>query len=174
LTPDVLPLNGEAQRLSLVDALERGGIHRDVAGSTRNEVLEAVAHLPGVPAHVDRGLLAAVLCSREGLASTGIGGGIAVPHPRDPLILHVEAPIVMLCFLARGVDFKAVDRRPVRVLFTLLSPTIPLHLRLLARLAHALHDDALCRRLFEHSGSGAILTRIRELESGMNGADPER
>jgi PTS system nitrogen regulatory IIA component len=75
--------------------------------------------------------------------------------------------------LTRGVDFKSIDGKTVRVLFTLLSPTIPLHLRLLARLAHALHDDALCRLLSECSSSDAILTRIQELESHLNGAGPE-
>jgi PTS system nitrogen regulatory IIA component len=174
MTPDVMPPNGTLpQRLSLADAIERGGVYEDVAGSNSNEVLDAVAHLPGVPTHIDRGLLAAVLRSREGLVSTGIGGGIAVPHPRDPLVVHVDAPIVLLCFLARGVDFKAIDGQPVRVLFTLLSPTIPLHLRLLSRLAHALHDDVLCRLLAETTAHDAIVPRIRELELRMNRSAPE-
>jgi PTS system nitrogen regulatory IIA component len=174
LAADFIPPAGESpQMLSLAGAIERGGVHYDIAGSTRNEVLEAVAHLPGVPAHVDRGLLAEVLRSREGLASTGIGGGIALPHPRDPVVLHVETPIVLLCLLARDIDFKAIDGQPVRVLFTLLSPTIPLHLGLLSRLAHALHDDVLCQLLAERSARDAILTRIRELEIRMNGSAPE-
>jgi PTS system nitrogen regulatory IIA component len=174
MAPDVLPPSGEPpQMLSLAGAIERGGVHYDIAGSTRDEVLDAVAHLPGVPAHVDRGLLAAVLRSREGLASTGIGGGIAIPHPRDPLVLHLETPIVLLCFLARAVDFEAIDQRPVRVLFTLLSPTISLHLRLLSRLAHALHDDVLLQLLAGTAARDAILTRIRALETRMNGSAPE-
>ncbi len=174
MAPDVLPPNGEPlQMLSLASAIERGGIHYNIAGSTRDEVLDAVAHLPGVPDHIDRGLLAAVLRSREGLASTGIGGGIAIPHPRDPLVFTVEAPIVLLCLLARGVDFKAIDGQPVMVLFTLLAPTIPLHLRLLSRLAHALHDDILCQLLAERSARDAIVTRIRELEIHVNGGAPE-
>ncbi len=171
LAPDVLPPNGEpAQMLSLAGAIERGGVHYDIVGSTRNEVLDAVAHLPGVPTHIDRSLLANVLRSREGLASTGIGGGIAIPHPRDPVVLHVDSPIILLCFLARGVDFKAIDGQPVRVLFTLLSPTISLHLRLLSRLAHALHDHVLCEILEERSNSDAVLSCIRRIESRISGS----
>ena len=175
MAPDVLPPNAEPpQMLSLAGAIERGGVHYDIAGSTRNEVLDAVAHLRGIPAHVDRELLAAVLRSREGLASTGIGGSIAIPHPLDPLVLHVETPIVLLCLLAQDVEFKAIDQRPVRVLFTLLSPTISLHLRLLSRLTHTLHDDVLCQLLAESAAHDAILTRIRALEIRMNGSAPVR
>jgi PTS system nitrogen regulatory IIA component len=174
MAPDVIPPNGEPpQMLSLASAIARGGIHYDIAASTKNEVLDAVARLPGVPAHLDRALLAEVLRTREGLASTGIGGGIAIPHPRDPVVLHVETPIVLLCLLARGVDFEAIDGQPVRVLFTLLSPTIPLHLRVLSRLAHALHDDVLCQLLAKRSAPEAILARIRQLEIHMNGSVAE-
>jgi len=174
MAPDVIPPNGEPpQMLSLASAIERGGIHYEIAGATRTEVLDAVAQLPGVPAHVDRGLVAEVLRSREALASTGIGGGVAIPHPRDPVVLQVDSPIVLLCFLAQDVDFKAIDGQPVRVLFTLLSPTVPLHLRLLSRLAHALHDDVLSQLLAERAARDTILARIRELEIGMNGSKPE-
>lgn len=173
MAPDVIPPNGEPPHmLSLSKAIERGGIHYDIAGSTRTEVLDALAHLPGVPAHVDRELLAAVLRSREALVSTGIGGGIAIPHPRDPVVLDVDSPIILLCFLARDVDLKASAGEPVWALFTLLSPTVPLHLRLLSRLAHALHDDVLCQMLAERSGRDAVLTRIRELEISMSDPRP--
>ena len=141
MAPDVLPPNAEPpQMLSLAGAIERGGVHYDIAGSTRN----AVAHLRGIPAHVDREFL------------------------------HVETPIVLLCLLAQDVEFKAIDQRPVRVLFTLLSPTISLHLRLLSRLTHTLHDDVLCQLLAESAAHDAILTRIRALEIRMNGSAPVR
>lgn len=170
MVPDLLPPSGEPlQRLGLTSAILRGGIYYDVSGATRNEVLNAVAHLPGVPEHIDRLLLAAVLRSRERLASTGMGRGIAIPHPQDPVVLHVETPIVLLCFLARGVNFQATDGQPVRVLFTLLSPSVSMHLRLLSRLAHALHDDTLCQLLAERSAPTPIVDRIRQLEVHMNG-----
>src|SRR5438105_1361176 len=98
----------------LVAALERGGMHRDVAGTNRDEVLAEVVKLPGVPAAIDRGLLLELLRAREMLASTGLGGGIAVPHPRSPIVLDVAAPPTMLlCFLRQPVDFGAIDGRPV-------------------------------------------------------------
>jgi len=83
-----------------------------------------------------------VLLSRESLGSTGIGEGIAVPHVRNPIVLHASRPSATLCFLAHPVDFASLDGVPVHTLFTLITPNVRSHLHLLARLAHALRTPA--------------------------------
>jgi PTS system nitrogen regulatory IIA component len=145
-------------------AISRGGVYSRIAGATRNEVLRSVAHLPGIPDEVDRGLLHHLLLTREALRSTGIGDGIAIPHPRSPLVLHLTEPIIFLCFLEHEVDFGALDGQPVRALFTLLSPSIQTHLALLAKLAHFLHDEPLRRLLRAPASREEILERVRTLE----------
>jgi len=159
------------EALSLAEAIERGGVHYDLPGTTPEGVFEAIAALPEIPSHVDRALLAEVLRTREALASTGIGGGIAIPHARDPVVLQIEKPIIPLCFLAQPIDFKAIDSQPVRVLFVLLSPTIPLHLQTLSRLAFVLHDDALSELLIERADRDAVLTRLRHLEATCSASE---
>jgi len=148
----------------LVAALERGGMHRDVQGTRRDEVLANVVQLPGVPAAIDRALLLELLRAREMLASTGLGGGIAVPHPRSPIVLDVAVPPTLLaCFLAQPVDFLAVDGHPVWALFLLLSPTVPDHLKMLSQLSYALHDPAV-RSLLEHRVPlETLIARLAEL-----------
>jgi PTS system nitrogen regulatory IIA component len=146
-------------------AIERGGIHFQVPGGTAGEVLEAVTKLPGIPEGVDRSLLRELLVGREALTSTGIGGGIAIPHPRDPLVMQVREPIVLACFLEHPVDFHAVDGAPVRVLFTLLSPSIRAHLQTLARLTYALHDAALLKLIQKPASPETILDRLGAIES---------
>jgi nitrogen PTS system EIIA component len=158
--------------LSLATALERGGVHAGVPGATREEVLESVTRLPRVPASVNRPMLAQLLIGRETLASTAVGDGIAIPHPRDPLIVHVDEPRVLLCFLARPVDFGAIDGRPVRVLFTLLSPSVRLHLQTLAKLSFVLHDPELRALLNRAASEPEILERIRTLEAGPGSTPP--
>jgi PTS system nitrogen regulatory IIA component len=124
-----------------------------------------VAKLPGIPSSVDRALLLQLLIGRETLAPTAFGGGIAMPHPRDPLVVRVEAPHVLLCFLKEPVDFRAMDGRPVRVLLTVLSPSIRIHLQLLAQIAFALHDEVLLQLLGGLPSAEAVLERVRMLES---------
>jgi PTS system nitrogen regulatory IIA component len=153
-------------------ALERGGVHGPLAGATREEVLAAVTALPTLPPRVDRDQLLQLLVAREALASTGIGGGIAIPHPRDPLVEPVDEPVLILTLLARGVDFSAIDGQPVHALFTLLSPSVRQHLQLLARLAWLLHDAPLRHLLAERAPGAAILARIEGLEAGGTPAAP--
>ncbi len=167
VSPRLFASRNSADELpSLHAALQRGGIYFDIPGNRREKVLAAVARLPGIPPSVDRALLQQLLIGREALAPTAVGGGIALPHPRDPLVVRVEEPHVLLCFLREPVDFRAMDGRPVRVLVTLLSPSIRAHLQLLAKLAFALHDERLLELLGGIPSKEAVLERIRSLESG--------
>src|SRR5262249_53199138 len=80
----------------LAAALEAGGFHYEVPGTSKEEVLAAVVAALQLPHGADRKALLHLLLAREQLASTGIGGGIAVPHVRDPIVLHVERPMISL------------------------------------------------------------------------------
>jgi nitrogen PTS system EIIA component len=149
---------------SLGAALARGGIHRGLPGARREEVLEALTELVGIPPEVDRKLLYQLLLARESLSCTGVGRGIALPHPRDPLVLGLREPCVLLSFLEHPVDFGALDGEPARAVFLLLSPSVRAHLQILARLAHALHDDLLASLLVPAMPPEAIIERLRVLE----------
>lgn len=149
----------------LSELLERGGIHRgDASRGEKSAVLAGiVAGLP-LPAEVEREFLLTVLEAREAMGSTGIGDGIAIPHVRNPILLHVKRPFVSLFLLDRPVDFEAIDGKPVHALFVVVAPGIPVHLRALAELGHVLRDPTLRRLLADRAPDDRILGRIRELE----------
>lgn len=128
---------------SFTEALRAGGIFYRVAGADKRGVLRAAVDALRLPDEVDRDMLFAVLLARESLASTGIGDGIAIPHVRNPIVLHLTRPSVSLCFLEHPVDFGAIDAKPVEVLFIITSPTVRAHLHLLSRLAYALRQPGL-------------------------------
>ncbi|HTF33315.1 MAG TPA: PTS sugar transporter subunit IIA [Myxococcota bacterium] len=166
VSPDLFGSSGNAEECpSLRDAIERGGIFYGVPGERREKVLEAVCELPGIPSKVNRRLLYQLLVAREALASTAVGQGIAIPHPRDPVVVRMDTPAVLLCFLSEPIDFQAMDGQAVRVLFTLLTPSVRVHLQLLARLAFALHDETLQELLRAAAPKEAILERISALEN---------
>src|ERR1035438_6479287 len=78
------------------ELLRAGGIYHDVPGATKEDALRSfVACLP-LPPEQDREFLLEVLVAREALSSTGIGDGIAIPHVRNPILLHVDHPFVAL------------------------------------------------------------------------------
>ncbi len=149
--------------------LETGGIHLDVGGADKSGALrDVVGRLP-LPADFDREFLVTVLEAREAMGSTGIGDGIAIPHARNPILLHVEQPLVALCLLRHPVDFDAVDGIPVHALFVVISPTVPVHLKILARLGLVLRDADLRRLLTERASVDEIRRRVKELETRPTG-----
>ncbi len=120
-------------------ALTAGGVHRGISGADAASILASAAERLPLP-KADRALAAEVLAEREKHGTTAVGDGIAIPHPRSPLVFPIEAPVVALCFLDKPADFAAADGKPVFALFILLTPTVREHLVLLADLAAALHD----------------------------------
>ena len=146
-----------------------GGVHHDVGGDDKAGVLrEIVQHLP-LPDDVDREFLVTTLEAREAMGSTGIGDGIAIPHVRNPILLHVDAPFVSLCLLRHPVDFGALDGQPVHALFTVISANVPGHLRILGQLGFALHDAELRRLLIRRAAAADILTRVQAIEGRSSG-----
>jgi PTS system nitrogen regulatory IIA component len=159
---------------SLVEALQAGGIFYRLSGHDKESALRAVVEHMRLPEEVDREFLLRVLLAREALQSTGIGDGIAIPHVRNPIVLHVPRPTITLCFLEKAVDFGALDGKPVHVLFTLVSPTVRAHLRLLSRLAFALHDPGFKKAVIRQAAREDILREAQRVQGGLTrSASPE-
>jgi nitrogen PTS system EIIA component len=149
-------------------ALECGGIHYDVAGDDLQTVLRNIVALIKLPPEMDADFLLQVLLAREALGTTAIGDGIAIPHVRNPILLHDVMPCITLTFLARPIDFNAIDGKPVTVLFTLITPTVRTHLHTLSRLAYLLRDERLKSVLHRVAPAEEILRTIRSIEAEFN------
>lgn len=156
----------------LSELLSAGGIHHDVPGREKASVLREIVQRLPLPPDVDREFLATTLEAREAMGSTGIGDGIAIPHVRNPIVLHVTAPFVTLCLLRDPVDFGAVDGKPVHALFTVVSHNVPGHLRILGQLGFVLHDEELRRLLVRRAPNADILTCVRAVEARASGVHP--
>jgi PTS system nitrogen regulatory IIA component len=152
--------------------LESGGIHRDVEGEDKSAVFAAIVQRLPLSPEVDREFLLTVLDAREAMGSTGIGDGIAIPHVRNPILLHVDQPFVSLCLLQRPVEFGAIDGKPVHALFLVVSPSVPSHLKILAQLGFILRDAQMRELLTRRAPTGEILDRMRELEKRSTGSFP--
>ncbi len=161
------PENPQISINSLSDALNAGGIHYRVEGNNKESVLKSVVKLMKLPPEVDKEFLLQVILAREAMASTAIGDGIAIPHVRNPIVLHITEPVVSLCFLEKPVDFNSLDGKPVNCLFTLVSPTVKMHLYLLSRIAYMLRDNSF-RNVIEKQGAREnIFSEIIRIESWL-------
>lgn len=150
---------------TLSEALVAGGVHCGVPGEDKLSVLKNVVSRLKLPAQMDPDFLLQVLLAREALGTTAVGGGIAIPHVRNPILLQSHpAPTVTLCYLANPIDFGALDGEPVRILFLLTSPTVKIHLHLLSRLAYALHDGEFLAALNRACDPEGIIEAARRFE----------
>lgn len=169
LTPDILTLGESEHHPSevLSEALKRGGVYYDIPGKNRREVLgNMVSQLP-FPMEVDRASLLEMFLAREGMESTAVGKGVALPHLRNPVVLNVEEPFVALCFLKEAVDFNAFDRKPVSILFAIVSPSIKTHLLLLSHLSFCLQDPGFQKYLQKRAFKEQLIAEVIVIESKL-------
>ncbi|MGE3806262.1 MAG: PTS sugar transporter subunit IIA [Gemmataceae bacterium] len=153
---------------SLVEALAAGGIHYQLPDTTRDRALRALVSVLPLSDEVDRELLLCLFLAREASATTAIGDGIAIPHVRNPIVLHVARPTITLAYLTKPVDFGAMDGRPVNILFSIISPTNRTYLQLLSRLAFALHDARFREVIVRQSSRDEIMRELTRVEAGMD------
>lgn len=151
----------------LHECLQAGGVFYRVSGGDKASVLKSVVETLRLPDGVDRGFLLEVLLAREALESTAMGDGIAIPHVRNPIVLHVQRPLVTLCFLEKPVEFGALDGQPVHTLFTLISPTVKAHLHLLSRLAFALRDPEFKALILRQAAREEILAATERISANL-------
>jgi PTS system nitrogen regulatory IIA component len=157
----------------LSDAMTAGGIFYRIDGNNKESALRSVVQVMRLPDEVDRDFLLQVLLAREAMASTGVGDGIAIPHVRNPIVLHVNKPMVTLCFLEKPIDFGSLDGKPVNCLFTLVSPTVRSHLYLLSRLAFALKNPEFKEVINRQGTREEILALASQVEAGLADTETE-
>ncbi|MCA9122444.1 MAG: PTS sugar transporter subunit IIA [Planctomycetaceae bacterium] len=161
-------INGDhVSEVSLAEALSRGGVAVRVDGADRYEVFRAAINDLPVLAGMDRETLLDLLMSREKAGGTAIGDGIAIPHPRYPVVLADNVSIVRVCYLANPLDFQAVDGKPVDTLFLMICPTVHEHLQLLARLASVLNSPDFRPLLATRPDRTRLVSAIRAAEQAF-------
>jgi PTS system nitrogen regulatory IIA component len=157
----------------LSEGLKAGGIHYGLRDTNKDQALRALVGVLPLPEGTDREMLLRLFLAREASASTGVGDGIAIPHVRNPIVLHVSRPAVTLAYLENPIDFGALDRKPVHVLFSLISPTVRCHLQLLARLGLALHDAQFKEVVLRQGTPEEIMRHAARVEAAFSASAAE-
>lgn len=107
-------------------------------------------------------VLAAVL-EREGVLSTGIGGGVAIPHGKTP---QVDQLVLAAGVSPTPIDFDALDGKPVQLFFLLVGPesAAGAHVKALSRISRLLRREALRSSLVSAGSADDFLRLVRESE----------
>src|SRR5438046_5013979 len=139
----------DSKRFLISDLISASTIELQLRGLERDEVLtELVAKIPEISDRPEaRQTLLRALQEREQLHSTGIGDGVALPHARNALVGLVEKPVVVFGRHEQGIGYAAIDARPARLFFLLVTTTVAQHLAILARLSRLIRDPKLRQNL---------------------------
>jgi PTS system nitrogen regulatory IIA component len=124
---------------NLLTALDLGSTHHDLLGKDREAILRQLPDLLQLN-KVSPKKLETLLFEREKQASTALGKGVAVPHPRYPLPISKTQSRVDVFFLSTAVEWNAPDKQPVHTLFLLLSAESSHHLKILSQIAGLLRQ----------------------------------
>ncbi|MBT3177318.1 MAG: PTS transporter subunit EIIA [Desulfobacula sp.] len=156
----------QKERLSVIPlsvAVQNGGVYFDIQGHDVNSALQSsIEKISMIPDDFKSDLLDRLI-EREKALSTGIGNGIAIPHPREQLN-YLKNPLVSVCFLDNPVDYKALDNKSVSVLFFILCPDLKMHLHLLSALSFCLRDHKFIEFLKSGPDYAGLIEKIEIIQ----------
>jgi PTS system nitrogen regulatory IIA component len=164
--------DGGAAPAGLGESLRAGGVYYRIGGSDKASVLRQIVEIMPLGDDVDREFLLQVMLARESLGSTGIGDGIAIPHVRNPIVMHIPRPMATLAFLESPIDFGSLDGKPVNTLFTIVSPTVRAHLHLLSRLGFALRQPAFAACIAGQASREDIFAQAQAVDAAIDSPVP--
>ncbi|MCD6186349.1 MAG: PTS sugar transporter subunit IIA [Deltaproteobacteria bacterium] len=153
---------------NLLPAMQRGSVLYGINGQTVEKVLkDAIDKIPDLLIKNKKELLA-TLIERESLASTGIGNGVAIPHPRTPLSEMHKNSAIITCFFEKPVDFGSIDNKPVFIMFILLSISVKTHLHLLSRLSFCVRNKLFIEFLKTSPAHDLFYAKIADYEKEID------
>src|SRR5216110_318924 len=161
--------NAETKRLLITDLISAATIELRLRGRQRDDVLnELVGRIPEIATRPEaRQTLLRALQEREQLHSTGVGDGVALPHARNALVGLVEKPVVVFGRHDQGVSYGAIDAKPARLFFLLVTTTVSQHLAVLARISRLVRDPKLRQNLMTSDRPEKVLALISEAEAKL-------
>lgn len=112
----------------------------------------------------DTGNLVSGLMAREEMMSTGVGGGIAIPHLRNPGDQPVERPIMVVGVCPDGADWGAFDNKPVHLFLLPLAGDEVVHLRMLAAIRRILILDGIFDAIVSAETPQDVMREIMKIE----------
>ncbi|UCG60920.1 MAG: PTS sugar transporter subunit IIA [Candidatus Zixiibacteriota bacterium] len=133
------------------------------AGS-KTEVIEELVNLVSYSNMVkDAEQLLTDVVDRENLVTTGVGYGVAFPHAKTR---SVKGIVIAFGRSTKGIDFDAMDHKPVHLFFLIAAPedAIGAHLNVMARLSYLMKSEKNRQKLMEASSPGDVLALIDNVD----------
>jgi len=148
--------------MKIMEILVKDAVILDLESDSKSDVLAEMARalaksVPGLDAE----RLLGVLVEREGLQSTGIGEGVAIPHGK---MAGLDSLVASFARSRKGLDFDSIDGQPTQLFFLLVVPEHSggQHLKALARISRFFRDPTFRSRLTDAEDLDEIYAAIHE------------
>jgi PTS system nitrogen regulatory IIA component len=150
--------------MKFVDLMKPEAVKVISGASSKKRLMHDIGDLAEHAHALNAAATVEALMERESLGPTGVGHGVALPHAR---IAGIEDVAGAFLKLEKPVDFEAVDRQPVDIVFALFAPENAgvAHLKALALVSRTLRDPGLCAKLRANNEPATLFTILTEAES---------
>lgn len=150
--------------MELTDILLPNAVLAGAKATSKKRALQDASQLAENVYNLPSKEILAALQERENLGPTGMGHGVAIPHARLPEIDRVWG---LFLRLDTPVDFDAVDRQPVDLVFVLFAPkgAVADHLKALALVSRTLRDENLCAKLRSTNDPSALYSILTDTQN---------
>lgn len=141
--------------------LDKNSIIADLKATDKKEAIDELAAAAATATQASTPEIAEVLIEREQLGSTGIGGGIAIPHGK---LNSVNGITIGFALSRDGVEYDSLDNKPVHIFFVLLTPENSTggHLKVLAQISKLLKMNDFKSQLLAADSVDDIYDIIKE------------
>ena len=147
--------------MKILDVLHEETILVDLKAKDKKGILEELVEPVSAITGINHDELVKKLMERERLGSTGIDGGIGIPHGK---MKNLDSLIMGFGLSKRGVDFESIDKQPTYLFFLLFTPenSTGLHLKLLARISRLLKNNEFRKKLLQATSKEEVIAIIKE------------
>ena len=147
--------------MPLSDLLAQKAVVSALKASDKKDAIQQLAARLGALIQRDPNEIFEILLQRERLGSTGIGGGVAIPHAKLP---KLDKIVGVFARLVKPIDFDALDGEPVDLVFALLAPEQAGadHLKALARIARLFREPGVAAKLRGSTDVSALFAVLTE------------
>lgn len=151
--------------MRITDLLSKDGIELNVTAKDKNDIIDKMTNLMLKTGRItDLNAYKELVLKREEEGSTGVGEGIAIPHGKGDCVTE---PGLVAMVVPEGVEYDALDGKPVNLLFMIAAPNTSdnVHLDVLSRLSTMLMDTEFKNKLISAKSKAEFLNIINETEN---------
>ena len=147
--------------MDLSDLVKPDAILSSLKANSKKQALQALAEKAAALTGLEEREIFETLVQREKLGSTGVGGGIAIPHGK---LARLDRIFGLFARAPKPIDFEALDEQPVDLIFLLLAPegAGADHLKALARVARLFREPGIAAKLRASADKSALFAVLTE------------